>query len=77
MTAGAYSRQWRMRRKGLLRTLCVADTLQAAAEQRRRLTAACLIVLITFPARAAFDLLQAYAKFNDEINIACGPCDAC
>ena len=55
----------------------VADTMQAAAEQRRRLTAACVIVLITFPARAAFDLLQTYAKFNDEISIACGPCDAC
>ena len=36
-----------------------------------------MFVLITFPARAAFDLLQAYAKLNDEISIACGPCDAC
>ena len=54
-----------------------ADTMQAAAEQRRRLTAACVIVLITFPARAAFDLLQAYAFFNDPHNNACGPCDAC
>ena len=54
-----------------------ADTMQAAAEQRRRLTAACVIVLIAFPARAAFDLLQAYAFFNDPHNNACSPCDAC
>ena len=56
----------------------VADTMQTAAvEQRRRLTASCVIVLITFPARAAFDLLQAYASFNDPFNPACGPCEPC
>jgi hypothetical protein len=55
----------------------VEDTMQAAAAQRRRLTAACLIVLITFPARAAFDLLQAYAFFNDPLNSACRQCDPC
>jgi hypothetical protein len=55
----------------------VADTMQAAAEHRQRLTAACVIVLVTFPARAAFDLLQAYAFFNDPLNPACGPCDPC
>ena len=55
----------------------VEDTMQAAAEQRRRLTAACVIVLVTFPARAAFDFLQAYAFFNAPHNNACGPCDAC
>ncbi len=56
----------------------VADTMQTAAvEQRRRLTASCVIVLITFPARAAFDLLGAYASFNDPFNPACGPCDPC
>jgi hypothetical protein len=55
----------------------VADAMQAAAEQRRRLTVACVIVLITFPVRAAFDLLQAYADFNDPYNPACGNCDPC
>ncbi len=55
----------------------VGDTMQAAVEQRRRLTAACVIVLITFPARAAFDLLHAYAIFNDPLNPACGECDPC
>jgi hypothetical protein len=55
----------------------VADTMQAAAEHRKRLTAACVIVLITFPVRAAYDLLKAYANFNDPFNSACGPCDSC
>jgi hypothetical protein len=55
----------------------VVDTMQAAAKHRRRLTAACLVVLITFPARAAFDLLHAYAIFNDPFNPACGQCDPC
>jgi hypothetical protein len=55
----------------------VTDARQASVEQRRRLTSACVIVLITFPARAAFDLLQAYATFNDPINPACAQCDPC
>ena len=55
----------------------VADTMRFAADQRQRLTAACLVVLITFPARAAFDLLLAYSLFNDPLNPACGPCDPC
>jgi hypothetical protein len=55
----------------------LVDTMQAAAQQRRRLTAACVIVLITFPARAAFDLLYAYALFNDPKNPACGRCGPC
>ena len=55
----------------------VADTMQFAADQRQRLTVACVIVLITFPARAAFDLLHAYAIFNDPFNPACGQCDPC
>ena len=55
----------------------VAAAVQSAVKNRRRLTAACLVVLITFPARAAFDLLQAYSSFNDPQNAACGPCDPC
>ncbi len=55
----------------------VADTMQFAVDQRQRLTVACVIVLITFPARAAFDLLHAYSLFNDPQNPACGPCDPC
>jgi hypothetical protein len=52
--------------------------MQAAAEHRRRLTAACVIFLITFPARAALDLLLAYADLNDQANpAACGLCDPC
>ena len=34
-------------------------------------------MLITFPVRAAYDLLKAYANFNDPFNSACGPCDSC
>jgi hypothetical protein len=51
--------------------------MQAAAEQRRPLTAACVIVLITFPARAALDLLRAYVNFKDPIHPDCGLCDPC
>ena len=57
--------------------IIVAGTMQAAADNRRRLTAACVIVLVTFPARAAFDLLFAYAGFNSPINPACATCDPC
>ena len=55
----------------------VGDTMQAAAQQRRRLTVACVIVLITFPARAAFDVIYAYSTLNDPYNPACDICDTC
>ena len=55
----------------------VEDTQKAAVEQRRRLIAACAIVLVSFPARAAFDLLDAYSNFSDPYNPACGGCDDC
>jgi hypothetical protein len=55
----------------------VDDAIHAAAEQRQRLLIACVVVLITFPARAAFDLLNAYSVFNDTYNPACGQCDPC
>ena len=55
----------------------VGDTMKAAADNRRRLTFACVIVLVTFPARAAFDLLNAYSTFQDPYNPACGVCDPC
>ncbi len=45
--------------------------------QRRRLVAACAIVLASFPARAAYDFLQAYSNFNVPVNPACGQCDPC
>jgi hypothetical protein len=46
-----------------LRVLAILDeALQAAVEQRRRLVIACMFVMITFPVRASFDLLNAYAK---------------
>jgi hypothetical protein len=55
----------------------VADTMQAAAEQRWRLTAACVIVLILSPARAVYDLLKVLSNFNYPLNPACGECDSC
>ena len=55
----------------------VEHTQKAAAEQRRRLVAACAIVIFSFPARAAFDLLNAYSKLRDPYNPACGYCGAC
>ena len=45
------------------RVLAILDeALQAAVEQRRRLVIACVFVMITFPVRASFDVLNAYAK---------------
>jgi hypothetical protein len=55
----------------------VDNTMHAAADQRRRLTAACAIVLLTFPARAAFNFLQAYSAFDVRYNPACSACDPC
>ena len=55
----------------------ISSTMHAAAQQRRRLTAACLVVLVTFPARAAFDLLDAYSLFNDPPSTSCSICDPC
>ena len=48
-----------------------------ANAQRRRVVAACCMVFITFIVRASFDLLQAYAAFNDPYNPECGICDPC
>jgi len=59
-------------------TVIVDDLMRAAAEQRRRLTLACIIVLVSFPCRAAFDLLQAYCTYNVQFNGLClDPCGAC
>jgi hypothetical protein len=55
----------------------VEDTRKAAVVQRRRVIAACAVVLVMFPARAAFDLLQAYSSFKDPYNLECGYCDPC
>jgi hypothetical protein len=56
----------------------VGDAMRAAAEQRRRLILACAVVLISFPCRIAFDLLQAYATYNVQFNELCpSPCGTC
>ena len=52
-------------------------TQAAAASQRRRFVAACVIVQVTFFARVAFDVLQAYSSFDNPMNPACGACDPC
>jgi hypothetical protein len=59
-------------------TVIVDDSKRAAAEQRRRLTFACIVVLVSFPCRAAFDLLQAYCTYDVQFNGLCpSPCGAC
>ena len=56
----------------------VDDSINAAAEQRVRLTFACVIVLVTFPCRAAYDLLQAYCTYDVQYNGLClDPCGSC
>jgi len=64
------------------RAISIVDhTMHAAADQRRRLMAACLVVLITFPARAAFDVMNAFAAFDLQVAfLMCAlrfPCDVC
>jgi hypothetical protein len=59
-------------------TVIVDDSMRAAAEQRRRLTFACIVVLVSFPCRAAFDLLLAYCTYNVQYNGLCpSPCGTC
>jgi len=59
-------------------TVIVDNSMRAAAEQRRRLTFACIVVLVSFPCRAAFDLLQAYCTYDVQYNSLCpSPCGAC
>ena len=70
--AGAEIRMRCDKAKELLRS-----TLAEATAQRRRFVGACSIVLVTFLLRASFDLLHAYAIFNDPFNPACGECDPC
>ena len=55
----------------------IEDSVEAAAQQRQRLTAACILVMITFPARAAFDFLNAYSSLNQGTSSSCGMCDLC
>ena len=55
----------------------VEDSIQAAGQQRRRLFAACVIVLVTFLARAAFDFLRAFSAIGLQYNPSCGHCDSC
>jgi hypothetical protein len=59
-------------------TVIVDDSMRAAAEQRRRLTFACVVVLVSFPCRAAYDLLQAYCTYDVQFNGLCpDPCSSC
>ena len=55
----------------------VDDTIQAAAEQRRRLVIACVVAVISFTFRAAFSLLTTYALFHNPKNPLCGFCGPC
>jgi len=55
----------------------VNKVVNSAAEQRWRLTIACVMVLIAFPVRAVFNLLQAYSSFNAGYSASCSPCGDC
>ena len=61
----------------LMRESIVADTKQIAVEQRQRLVIACIVVLITFPVRATFDILRAYSRFNVYHDPHCDDCGSC
>ena len=53
------------------------DTIHASINQRRRLVAACVVILVTFIVRATFNLFQTVAFFSDPQNPACSPCAPC
>lgn len=56
----------------------IGHYVQIAAERRRRLTKACIMVLVTFPARAVLEVLTSvsfYAEFNRECNVR-EPCQS-
>jgi hypothetical protein len=53
------------------------DTIHASINQRRRLVAACVVILVTFIVRATFNLFQTVAFFSDPQNPACPPCAPC
>ena len=55
----------------------VDNTLQAAVAQRRRIIAACLVVIFTFLPRAAFNMLQSIADANVASNPDCSTCGTC
>ena len=55
----------------------VEDTMGAVAEQRQRLVTACLVVLVTFVTRAAYDVFRVYGTYYSRANPACGKCDTC
>ena len=54
----------------------VDDTMHAAAEQRRRLVSSCIVVLLSFPIRATFAVLNVYS-IDPLHNPACGNCEPC
>ena len=53
------------------------DTIHAAAEQRRNLLVACILVLSTFSLRASFDFINAYSGFFAPLSADCAVCDPC
>ena len=55
----------------------VEDTLQGAVEERRRLLFACLVMLISFPARAVYDMMCAYGRVRPPYNHEYGPGGSC
>ena len=56
--------------------LVVQDSKQAAAEQRRRLVAGCVIIMVSFPVRVLYDIMAAYGDVGAR-NPSCGLCDSC
>jgi hypothetical protein len=68
----------RRKSDGAEATISIVDeTMHGAVLQRRWLIAACVVVFITFPARAAFGVLNAYSQLNSSLNTMCGVCESC
>ncbi len=64
-------------RRNAIAVAIMDDTIHASINQRRRLVAACVVILVTFIVRATFNLFQTVAFFSDPQNPACSPCAPC
>ena len=55
----------------------VDSALQHAVAQRRRIVAACLVIVVTFIPRSAFSVLSAYGSIGATPNSSCKQCEPC
>jgi hypothetical protein len=55
----------------------VGEALLEATVQRRRIVAACLVIVVTFIPRCVYSVFSAYGSINTAFNSACAQCGSC